>query len=167
MPTSAGPAVERVQPPKAPFRVVNRVMRWLLVSPSRSRRVGRHVLLLHLTGRRSGRRFVLPVGYRETGDGRLLLLTNSRWRANLRGGDTNVTVTILGRDRPARARLVEDPDTVAAVYRELIEQTGYANAGRRMGIRINVPRMPTLAELADAARRDGFAAVYLQLGDGR
>ncbi len=49
------------------------------------------------------------------------------------------------------------------MYHHLIGAVGYKNAGRRMGIRINVPRTPTLAELADAARRDGLSVIYLQL----
>ncbi len=164
MNTAARPAVERVRPPKAPYRVVNRIMRWLLTDPRRSRRVGRHLLLLQVTGRKTGRLLVFPVAYREAGEGRLLVLTNSPWRVNLRG-TPKVTVTLFGRDRPARAQLVEDPDGVAVVYRQLIEETGYATAGRRMGIRINVPRTPTLGELADAARRDGLALIYLHLDD--
>ncbi len=160
------PAVERVTPPKAPYRVVNRVMRWLLSSPRRSTRVGRHLLLLHITGRVSGRRLVFPVAYRTLDDGRLMVLTNSTWRANLRGRP-DVEVTLLGRRRSARAQLVEDPQAVAQVYLTLIEAVGHAKAGRRMGIRINVPRTPALAELADAARRDGLSVVYLDLGSER
>ncbi|AEV84451.1 hypothetical protein ACWT_3428 [Actinoplanes sp. SE50] len=156
------PAVERVQPPKAPYRMVNRAMRWLLSSPGRARRIGQHLLLLHVTGRRTGRRFTLPVAYRDAGDGRLLVLTNSIWRVNLRDrGD--VSVTLFGSLHPAKAQLVEDPDLVAAVYRELIEAVGHDRAGRRMGIRINVDRTPTLAELAEAARRDGLAVIYLDV----
>lgn len=163
---SSAPAVERAQPPKAPYRVVNRVMRWLLTSPGRSRRVGRHLLLLHIIGVKSGRRFVLPVAYHDAGDGRLLVVTSSGWRANLRR-NPEASVTFLGRRRAALAELVEDPDAVAAIYRKLIEEVGHAKAGRRMGIRINVPRTPTLRELADAAQRDGLAAVYLDLGGAR
>ena len=137
-------------------------MRSLLSSPRRSRRVGRHLVLLHFAGRRTGREFVLPVAYRRLDDGRLLVLTNSGWRVNLRGRP-DVEVTMLGERRPARAQLVEDPDDVATVYHDLIDAVGYKNAGRRMGIRINVPRTPTLAELADAARRDGLSVIYLQL----
>src|SRR4051794_20585001 len=124
------PAVERVRPPKAPFWLMNRVMRTVLASPRRTR-VGRYLLLLHLTGRRTGRRFVLPVGYRRLDDGRLLVLTNSGWRLNLRGRP-NVEVTLLGELRPALAQLVEDPDMVGAVYRQLIDAEGYGKAGRRM-----------------------------------
>ncbi len=161
MTTTSRPPVERVRPPKAPYRVVNRVMRWMLSDPRRARRVGQHLLLLHVTGRRTGRRMVFPVAYRRLGDGRLTVLTNASWRVNLRDRP-DVAVTLLGRTRPARAELIEDADTVAAVYRSLIEETGHARAGRRMGIRINVPRTPTLAELADAARRDGLAVVHLR-----
>ena len=162
MRSSHRPAVHRVRPPKAPYRLVNRVMRWLLSTPSRSGRVGRHLLLLHVTGRRSGRELVFPVAYRPAADGRLLVLTNSGWRVNLRDRP-DVEVTLRGRRRRARADLVEDPDRVAAVYRALIEEVGHRRAGRRMGIRITVPRTPTHAELADAARRDGLALVHLDV----
>jgi hypothetical protein len=164
--TTTRPAVQRVQPPRAPYRVINRVIRWVLSDPRRAARLGRQLLLLHVTGRSSGRRFVLPVAYRTLGDRRLLVLTNAGWRVNLRGRP-EVSVTLLGRHRPARAQLVEDPETVAQVYLSLIEAVGYRRAGRRMGIRINVPRTPTPAELADAARRDGLSLIYLDLPDER
>jgi deazaflavin-dependent oxidoreductase (nitroreductase family) len=163
METQNRPAVQRVRPPKAPYLVVNRIIRWLLSTPGRAKGIGQQLLLLHVTGRKSGRRLVFPVAYRDAGDGRLLVLTNSPWRVNLRDRP-DVAVTLLGRQRPARAQLVEDPDAVAEVYRSLIEAAGHAKAGRRMGIRINVPRTPTHAELADAARRDGLSVVYLDLG---
>ncbi|MFC4149847.1 nitroreductase/quinone reductase family protein [Micromonospora mangrovi] len=162
MASSSRPPVQRIRPPKAPYRVVNRVMRWLLSTPSRARRVGRHLLLLHVTGRRTGRELVFPVAYRQAGGGELLVLTNSPWRVNLRDRP-DVAVTLLGRRRAARARLVEEPERVAEVYHRLIEEVGHQRAGRRMGIRINVPRTPTHEELADAARRDGLALVYLDL----
>jgi hypothetical protein len=159
------PAVERVRPPKAPYRLVNRIMRALLSSPRRARRVGRHLVLLHVTGRRTGRKLVFPVAYRRLEDGRLLVLTNSGWRVNLRGRP-DVAVTLLGEHRPARAELLETPQIVAQVYQQLIEAAGHKSAGRRMGIRINVSRTPSLDELAEAARRDGLSAIYLDMGSG-
>jgi hypothetical protein len=137
-------------------------MRSLLSRPRTAQRVGRYLLLLQVTGRKTGRVLVFPVAYRRCDGGRLMVLTNSPWRVNLRGG-APVTVTLLGERRAAQAGLVEDPREVARVYRGLIEEAGYAKAGRRMGIRINVPRTPTLDELADAARRDGLAVVYLDV----
>lgn len=160
MPTSDRPAVQRIQPPKAPYRVVNRVLGWVLSSPRRSSRVGEHLLLLHLTGRKTGRRIDVPVAFRDASDGRLLVLTSSGWRVNLRGRP-EVAVTLRGRRTPAAAELVEDSDAVARVYQSLISEQGYAKAGRRMGIRINVDRVPTHEELVEAARRDSLSLIYL------
>ena len=162
MSPSDRPAVQRVRPPKAPYDVVNRVLRWVLSSPRRASRVGEHLLLLHLTGRKTGRRIHVPVAYRDAPDGRLLVLTSSVWRVNLRGRP-EVEVTLRGRRLPARAELVADVDAVAQVYRTLIAEQGHAKAGRRMGIRINVERVPTHEELVDAARREGLSLVYLQV----
>ena len=163
MPISDRPAVQRVQPPSAPYRVVNRVLGWVLSSPRRASRVGEHLLLLHLIGRKSGRQIEVPVAYRDAADGRLLVLTSSLWRVNLRGR-SEVEVTLRGRRLPASAELVEDVDAVARVYQTLISEQGYAKAGRRMGIRINVDRVPTHEELVEAARRDNLSLIYLHVG---
>ncbi|GAA0232659.1 mycobacterial cell wall protein Rv0580c [Saccharothrix mutabilis subsp. mutabilis] len=151
-----------MRPPKAPYVLVNRVLGALLSSPRRSARVGEHLILLHVVGRKTGRLLRFPVAYRRVADGRLLVLTNSPWRVNLRDRP-DVEVTLSGVRHGARAELVEDPAAVARVYRELIEQAGHRRAGRRMGIRINVDRTPTLEELAEAVRRDGLSLVYLTL----
>jgi hypothetical protein len=156
------PAVQRVQPPKAPYDVVNRVLGWVLSSPRRASRVGEHLLLLHLSGRRTGRRIDVTVAFRDASDGRLLVLTSSGWKVNLRGRP-EVEVTLRGVRSPATAELVEDVDAVARVFRALIFEPGDAKAGRRLGIRINEDRVPTLEELVDAARRDGLSLIYLQV----
>ena len=165
MTTSACPAVERVQPPKAPFDGVNRVVGWFLAGPRRASRLGRHLLLLHVTGRLSGLVLDVPVSYRRHTDGRLLVLTSSRWRVNLRDRP-DVEVTLHGVRRPARAELVEDVDAVADVYAALIEEVGPRQASRRLGVRVNLDRVPTHAELVEAARRDHLALVLLDVHDG-
>ena len=162
MPISDRPAVQRVQPPNAPYNVVNRVLGWVLSSPRRASRVGEHLLLLHLIGRKTGRRIDVPVAFRDVSDGRLLVLTSSGWRVNLRGC-SEVEVTLRGRRSRAVSELVEDVDAVARVYQALICEQGYAKAGRRMGIRINLDRVPTHEELVDAARRDSLSLIYLQV----
>ena len=162
MPNNDLPAVQRVQPPKAPYLVVNRVLSWVLSSPRRASRVGEQLLLLHLTGRKTGRQIDVPVAFRNASDGRLLVLTSSGWRVNLRGR-RDVEVTLRGHRSPAVAELVEDGDAVAPVLRALISEQGYAKAGRRMGIRINVDRVPTLEELVEAVHRDGLSLIYLQV----
>jgi hypothetical protein len=157
---AATPAVERSHPPRKVIRAVNPVLRAVLSSRFHAP-ISDQLLVLHFTGRRTGRRYSLPVGYRDV-DGRMAVLTNSGWRVNFRGG-ADVQLTLHGRMHPARATLVEDPGQVARVYRDLIEQVGVARAQRRLGIRINVDRVPTQEELVEAAGRHGLSIVYLDL----
>ena len=157
-------AVQRVTPPPVPFDLMNKTVRWLLSSPGRARSIGDHLLLLHLTGRASGRAIDVPVAFREEPDGRLLVLTSATWRVNLRDRP-DVHVTLHGDRRPASAELVEDPDVVAGVYARLIAEVGRARASRRLGVRVSVDRDPTHAELVEAVRLDRLALVYLRLSE--
>lgn len=160
-------AVERVIPPSVVTRLGNPLLAWLLSEPRRAARAGRVLLVLHVTGRRSGRVYSTPVGYHRAPDGRLMVLTSSGWRVNLRGGPTPVEVTFLGRRVPAVATLDEDPDRVARVYQRLIGDLGHDRAGRRLGIRITVPRAPTHQELVDAVRRERLSVLHLDLPQDR
>lgn len=151
--------VERVEPPKGPYRVVNPVLRWILSSPRRAGRIGEQLLILHLVGRKTGRQLDVPVAY-HAADGRLRVLTNSGWRVNLRG-HPDVEVTLRGHRQPATAELVEDPVQVAAVYRELIEQIGVGKSTRRIGVRVHGDRLPTLEDVTESARLQHLSVVYL------
>jgi F420H(2)-dependent quinone reductase len=154
------PAVERVTPPLLMVRMVNPVLCRLLASPLHGL-ASRQLLLLHFSGRRTGRRYTVPVGYHDL-DGVPSVLTNSGWRVNFRGG-ADIEVTLRGRRRPARATLVEDPETVATAYQGVIDGLGWQAAQRRLGIRVNVGRAPTRAELTEAVRTSGLSIVRLDL----
>lgn len=156
MTSNPPPAVERTIPPAALTKVLNPAMRLVLRSPLH-RLVDDGVMLLHYTGRRSGRAFTVPVAHHEV-DGALLSLTSSGWKANFRGGG-DAELTLRGCRRPVHALLSEDPDDVARVYAGRIAEVGLEGAGRRLGIRINVDRAPTHDELADAARRAGLSVL--------
>jgi len=82
------PAVERRHPPDVLMKAVNPLTR-RLVSGGRA---GDQLLELHFIGRKTGRRYDVPAGYRLL-DGVPTVLTNSRWRHNFRGGrDIEVTL---------------------------------------------------------------------------
>jgi len=78
--------------PHAPFafynRTVNPAVRLLLRSPLHPALSGR-LALITVTGRRSGRRFAIPVAYRRE-DGHVKIVAGwperKRWWRNLRGG---------------------------------------------------------------------------------
>lgn len=165
MATSSPQPVERAIPPALMTRVGNPVLTWLLSGRRRAAKVGQDLVLLHVTGRRTGRVYSTPVAYHRQPDGRLLVFTSSGWRVNLRGGPTPVELTLLGRRVAASALLDEDPAAVADVYERLIHQIGPAKAGRRLGIRINVDRAPTHEELTRAAAREHLSVLLLDVGE--
>jgi hypothetical protein len=106
--------------------------------------LSKRFVLLTVTGRKTGRSYVIPVGRHES-DGELVVCASGRWRHNLRGG-AQVRVTIDGRERAGYAEFEDDPEAVAQVYRMLLERLGPGNA-RMLGLRLNVDRLPTNEEL--------------------
>jgi hypothetical protein len=116
-------------------------------------------LVLHLTGRKTGRRYDIPVGYVDMG-GRLIVVTVARWRVNLRGG-ADVEVTLRGCPRRMHALLDEDPASVAVSYQAMIGRIGYKKAQRQLGISVSRGRAPTILELKDAAHEYGWSVIVL------
>jgi hypothetical protein len=70
------------------------------------------VLLLRITGRRTGRRYAIGVGYADNGDGTLDVLvsdaSNRTWWRNFVGGGP-VDVVLRGRERSAYAQAHRAP----------------------------------------------------------
>ena len=122
-------------------------------------RLGNQILVLHYTGRRTGRSFDVPAGYHDI-DGVISIFTNSGWRHNFAGG-RDIEVTLRGTRRPARAVLLDDLERVTDVFERLIGELGYRQASRRLGLRFNVDRAPTRAELRDGIERSGLSIVQI------
>lgn len=160
--TSERPAVEVSYPPRWVLRAVDPVMRRLLSSPRTAGRMGDELLLVHVTGRRTGRTYDVPLGCHPGPDGRLVVVTHGSWRVNLRDLP-DVEVTWRGVRRPARAELVEDPEAVAEVYRARIDPLAPRASARRTGLRLAQDRMPSTEEVADAVRRAHVGVVRLDL----
>ena len=111
------------RPPAAPAQrarllaaqdLVNRIVRGLLRTPLLSRLAGRRLVTLYITGRKSGRRYTLPVAYtRHEGD--LLIGTPFGWGRNLRTGEP-VTIRLKGRRRLADVLVLADEQEVVDAY---------------------------------------------------
>jgi hypothetical protein len=110
-----------------------------------------------VTYRDTGQERTLPMEYHEV-DGRMLVVTQGRWRHQVSGGAT-VVVTLRGKRHRAHAELVESPDEVAAVYKKLLGP-GLENAAS-LDLVVKEHREPTLDELK--ALTVGTAIVYLEL----
>ena len=144
-------------PPAALFRVINPVMGAVLRSPLH-RAVSGRLMRLEFTGRRSGRRYALPVGYVRSGD-ELLTGTEKGWKANFRGGGP-VTVWLDGRPRQGSADLIEDAAGLGEAYRRIAAvQPGFF---RFVGVRLGPDGLPHPADVARAAAA-GHAVVRVRL----
>jgi hypothetical protein len=159
--TVGRPAVQ-VQPPSEAFlKVFNAILRRVLAS--RAHRIfSKELMLLHVTGRRSGRSYTVPVS-RHTYQGQLVLSAGGRWKRNFVGG-ADCELTIDGQRRRARAELVSDPHEVAVVFADLLRQEGLGGA-RKLALKVNVDRMPTVEELQDALRAGDRQVVRVRLVD--
>lgn len=125
---SAEPAVRVQPPPPAVLLVVNPVMRRLL----RSRLAGAlpaSMAVLELTGRRSGRQVVVPVGVHDLGEQRVVF-TGAPWRLNFEGGRA-ATVQRGTSRRTGRGLLVSEPEAVADALAEAIDRYGARNLAIR------------------------------------
>jgi deazaflavin-dependent oxidoreductase (nitroreductase family) len=86
--------------------VINRVIRALLRTPLLCRILGRRLVTLYVVGRKSGRRYAVPVAYTQL-DGSLLVASQFPWARNLRTGAT-VEIRLTGKRRPAQVRVLTD-----------------------------------------------------------
>jgi hypothetical protein len=143
-------------PPKIAAKVGGWLFPLLLRSPLH-RLLPHHLLLITVTYRDTGQERTLPMEYHVV-DGKMLVVTQGRWRHQVSGG-APVVVTMQGKRHPARAEVEEDPDEVARVYKTLLGP-GLENAGS-LDLIVKEHREPTLEELK--ALTAGTALVYLEL----
>jgi hypothetical protein len=102
-------------PPTMRFQgAANRLVRGLLRVPLVSRGIGRRLVTIYAVGRRSGKRYAVPVAYTRH-EGALLVGTPFAWARNLRTGEP-VQVRHLGRLRTADVHVLTGEDAVVADY---------------------------------------------------
>jgi len=152
------PAVTISHPPEAVLRAVNPLVRRLLRTPLAGR-ARKQLMVLNFTGRKSGRRYSIPVTAHRI-DGDLYAIAAAGWKANFRDG-ADAEVLLDGRTTTMRGELIRDPSAVAHVCHRVAESYGVKEAQRLMGLKFRDGRVPTVEEFTEAARRLGVAAVRL------
>lgn len=110
-------AVLDAKPPLALVGVMNLVLRVLLRTPAG--RLVRPFGLLEFTGRRSGRRYRVPVGVHQVA-GAPVVFTPAPWRANFAGG-LAVVLRLHGRADSLIGDLDADPASVAALLQTMFD----------------------------------------------
>jgi hypothetical protein len=81
--------------------------------------LGRRLMLVRLTGRKTSRIYRQPVSYIQD-DGTLLTPGGGRWTLNL-VDQQPVPIRLLGRDVNAKPELVSDPNQVETLLETMIE----------------------------------------------
>ncbi|MFC7962366.1 grhN [Rhodococcoides kroppenstedtii] len=99
--------------------------------------------MLTVTGRRTGRRFTVPVGVHEI-DHQRLIFTDAPWRINFRGG-APAQLLCAGQHSTVDVTLVEDPTEVGNLFRAAFA-AGITPA--HIALRIPTGHTPSDEELA-------------------
>ncbi len=151
-------AVGRSIPPQRLINLMNPLVRIVLQSPLHGA-LDSALLVLHLTGRKSGRRYDIPVSYVDFA-GRLIVVTQHKWRVNVRGG-IDLEVTHHGRREMMHCDLDEEPASVAKTLHEVIDRIGWKAAQRQFGLKIPGGRTPSSVELEATVREFNLASLTL------
>ena len=117
------------------FTRLNPLVAWVLRSPLHPL-LDRGLLMLRVTGRRTGRQYWIPVGYQHDGRTITVLVSKAprkRWWRNYRDPGP-VDVLLRGRTLHGRAHVVP---TESSTFQEAVERTlrRVPGLGRQFGIR--------------------------------
>jgi hypothetical protein len=109
--------------------LVNLAARGLLRTPGLSRIIGSRLVTLYVVGRKSGRRYTVPVAYLARGDD-LLIGTSSSWARNLRTGEP-VAYRFKGKIKLADVQtLTAEPDVITAYAHMAAANPAFARFSR-------------------------------------
>lgn len=147
----------RRRPPRIVYKVLNPLFVALLHTPLHGL-MSRRLLALSFQGRKSGKRYRIPVGYAQTEDG-LLITTQSRWAQNLRGG-APVSVRLRGQERRGTADLITDEAGMLAAYRVMLAQG--PQLGEIIGVGLDASGEPRHEDVT-RARSEGYVIIQITL----
>ncbi|MFQ5613734.1 MAG: nitroreductase/quinone reductase family protein [Anaerolineae bacterium] len=137
--------------------IVNSLVRWILRSPFHGI-ISRNIMLLTVTGRKSGRLYAIPVSYVRQGD-MVLCTTQGNWWKNLRDR-AEVTVRLQGRDMPGFAKAIyADREAIARGIEAML--THIPGDARYYQVRLDADKRPRPEDVARAAERRVLIQVQL------
>jgi hypothetical protein len=149
-------AVVLSHPPVSLLHAANPVVRLLLRIPLAGF-LCKQVMVVNVTGRRTGRRYSIPLSAHRI-DGDLYAMSSAPWKHDFRGG-APADVLLGGKTTRMRGDLIEDRALVAGLSRRCAESYGVRRAQPLMGLKFRGGRIPTVEEFGDAVDRHHYAAV--------
>lgn len=131
-------------------RAFNRVVRWVLASPVHWVMSGK-LIIIEVTGRRTGTRYPVPTAYAERGE-QVLAASAGTWVRNL-SPERPVVLVHRGRRRPMVPEIATDADQALQLAADLLP--GNPILQRNMGVALGDDARPDRAQF-DAARDRGW-----------
>lgn len=135
---------------------LNLVVRGILATPLLNGVIANRILVIDIEGRKTGRRYRIPVGYTPSPWG-LLVGTAGSWRRNLVDGKP-VGLIVRRKRLTADVEVITDENPCAERYRLILQHNPVH--GRYTGIRADSDGGPVRDDLRAALRR-GIAVVQL------
>lgn len=151
------PTIDAAHPPEALLRVINPALRTALKTPLGAALTP--FMLVGFTGRKTGRRFAVPVSAHHV-DGDLYVILEAGWKHNFRGG-APADVTHAGKTTRMRGELITDTATVADLAHRIAQGYGAKKAQRSMGLTFAGDTVPSLEDFTEATTRLKLAAIRL------
>jgi hypothetical protein len=152
------PAIDTAHPPQLLLRVVNPALRTALRTPGLGAAL-KDFMVIEFTGRKSGRRFSVPVSAHHL-DGGLYVILEAGWKHNFVDG-APADVWLAGKKTPMQGQLVTDPATVADIAHRVATGYGPKKAQRSMGLTFSTSTVPSLDDFTEAAKQLHIAAIEL------
>ncbi|OBB60216.1 hypothetical protein A5757_10390 [Mycobacterium sp. 852013-51886_SCH5428379] len=149
------PSIEAGEPPELLFKIVNPALRTALKTPLGA--ALKQFMVLEFTGRKSGRKFSIPVSAHHL-DGDLYAILEAQWKYNFRDG-ADAQVTTGGRTTRMRGELITDTAAVADIAHRIAQDYGPKKAQLMMGMKFEGDTVPSLSEFTEAATRLKVAAI--------
>lgn len=140
------------------FRTVNFTLTAILRSPLH-RLLSRHLTLITVTGRKSGRAITVPVSYQQR-DGvvRIISERTDRWWRNVRGG-APVTLHLHGQPVTGQGRVIEEAREVLPLLAEYLHRS--AAIAQMLNVKRTDQGQFNLPDLHRAAERSVIVCIKL------
>jgi hypothetical protein len=149
-------SIDAAHPPQALLRVVNPTLRFALRTPLGG--VLKQFMVVSFTGRKTGRRFAIPVSAHHL-DGDLYVILEAKWKHNFRDG-APAEVTHGGKTTAMHGQLITDPTAVADIVHRVATGYGAKKAQQLMGMKFRDNTIPSKDEFVAAATQ-GINAIRL------
>ncbi len=135
----------------------NDFMAWVLRSPLHGMLSG-SMMLITITGRKTGKQYTTPVGYYEEGEYMWVVTSRDRsWWRNLQGG---AQVKLLLKRKPVHGNADTELDGKAVEARMVEYLQHVPQAAKPMGIRIE-NKIPNAEDIARTAKDRLFVKIRL------